>query len=64
VRRYLSIILNALRERLARLKRRRVRSRPLRDELRPIGERVASMPVLDPRSSDEIIDYDERGLPR
>ena len=56
-------VLNALRERLARLKRRR-RGRPLSDELRAIGERVAAMPVLDPRSPEEILDYDERGLPR
>ena len=55
-------IINALRERLARLKRRR--GRPLADELRAIGERVAAMPVLDARSPEEILDYDDRGLPR
>jgi antitoxin VapB len=57
-------VLNALRERLARLRKRKPRTRPLSDELRAIGERVAAMPVLDPRSADDIIDYDERGLPR
>jgi len=57
-------VLNALRERLARLRKRKPRTRPLSDELRAIGERVAAMPVLDPRSGDDIIDYDERGLPR
>ena len=57
-------VLNALRERLARLKKRPARARPLSDELRVIGERVAAMPVLDPRSPDDIIGYDERGLPR
>ena len=57
-------VINALRERLARLKKRRLRSRPLADELRAIGERVAAMPVLDQRSPEQIIDYDDRGLPR
>jgi len=57
-------VLNALRERLARLKKRHLRGRPLSDELRAIGERVAAMPILDPRSPEEILDYDERGLPR
>jgi antitoxin VapB len=57
-------VINALRERLARLKKRRRHARPLSEELRAIGERVAAMPVLDPRSPDEILDYDERGLPR
>jgi antitoxin VapB len=57
-------VITALRERLARLKGRRRRGRPLTEELRAIGERVAAMPVLDPRSPDEILDYDERGLPR
>ncbi len=57
-------IINALRERLARHKRRRRHGRPLSEELRAIGERVAAMPVLDPRSPEEILDYDERGLPR
>ena len=56
-------VINALRERLARQKRRR-RGRRLSEELRAIGERVAALPVLDPRTSDEILDYDERGLPR
>jgi antitoxin VapB len=57
-------VLNALRERLARLKKRRPRSRPLSDELRAIGERVAAMPLLDSRSPEEILDFDDRGVPR
>ncbi len=57
-------VIKALRERLARQKKRRHRGRPLSEELRAIGERVAAMPVLDARSSDEILDYDERGVPR
>ena len=53
----------ALRERLARLKGRR-RRRPLRDELREIARRCAALPTLDDRSADEIVGYNERGLPR
>lgn len=56
-------IVVALRERLARL-RGRGRRRPLRDELREIGKRCASLPTLDHRPDDEILGYDERGLPR
>jgi antitoxin VapB len=29
-----------------------------------IAQRVATLPVLDPRSADEILGYDERGLPK
>ena len=56
-------IVIALRERLARL-RGRSRRRPLRDELREIGQRCARLPTLDDRSADDIIGYDGRGLPR
>ncbi len=57
-------IVVALRERLARLKSRPRRRRPLRDELRDIGRRCASLPTLDDRPEDDILGYDERGLPR
>lgn len=53
----------ALRERLARL-RGRARRRRLRDELREIAQRCAQLPTLDDRSDEEILGYDERGLPR
>jgi antitoxin VapB len=56
-------VIVVLRERLARL-RGRARRRPLRDDLREIGQRCAALPTLDERSADEIIGYDERGLPR
>ena len=56
-------VIVALRERLARLRGRR-RRRPLRDELREIGRRCASLPNLDDRSADEILGYNEHGLPR
>ena len=55
-------VLNALRERLDRQKGRAPGPR-LRDEIRAIGKRCAALPVLDPRSPDEILGYDEHGLP-
>ena len=33
-------------------------------EVRRIQERLARLPVLDRRSSDEILGYDDHGLPR
>jgi virulence-associated protein VagC len=36
----------------------------LADEIRAIGERCASLPVLDERTADEILDYDDHGVPR
>jgi antitoxin VapB len=53
----------ALRERLARV-RVRHRGRRLADELDDIARRCASLPVVDARSADAILGYDERGLPR
>ena len=53
----------ALRERLARL-RGRPRKRRLSEDLREIGRRCSSLPVLDDRAADEIVGYDDRGLPR
>ena len=53
----------ALRERLVRL-RGRPRRRPLRDELSDIGARCAALPTLDARAPNDLLDYDEHGLPR
>ena len=53
----------ALRERLARL-RGRTRRQRLRDDLRDIARRCAQLPTLDDRSAEEILAYDQRGLPR
>ena len=39
------------------------RPRRLADELNEIGLRCAALPVLDERSPEEILGYDERGLP-
>ena len=54
--------MNALRERLGRHPGRKPAIR-LRDELRAIRERCAKLPVLDNRAPDQILGYDERGLP-
>jgi antitoxin VapB len=56
-------IQKSLEERLERLKNQRKRQIVL-DQLRDILQRVDRLPVLDPRSPDEIVGYDERGLPR
>jgi len=53
----------ALRDRLERLRRERS-GRPLADELDEIARHCASLPVLDSRPADEILGYDEHGLPR
>jgi antitoxin VapB len=53
----------SLEERLQRLSgRRRASSRM--EKLHEILARVDSLPRLDHRSEDEILGYDERGLPR
>jgi antitoxin VapB len=55
----------ALRERLARLRRADEAERRRRYEaIMEFGRWFRSLPVADPRSPDEILDYDENGLPR
>ncbi|MGH9528194.1 MAG: type II toxin-antitoxin system VapB family antitoxin [Terriglobales bacterium] len=56
-------VIRALRERLARINQER-RRRSLADELEAIADHCARLPVLDTRPADEILGYDERGLPR
>ena len=56
-----SAVVTALRERLQRMQARNS-GRSLAEELDEIALRCA-LPVLDPRSPDEILGYDERGLP-
>lgn len=55
-------VLNALRERLERT--RTGTGAPLKEELAAIRKRCAELPVRDGRSADEILGYDDRGLPR
>ena len=54
----------ALSERLARERLKRARPASLADELEAVARRVAALPVLDPRTPDEILGYDDHGLPR
>jgi len=56
-------VTKALRDRLERV-RRRLSGRRLADELDEIALHSASLPVLDDRDADEILGYDESGLPR
>ena len=56
-------VTEALRDRLERLRRERSGRSPA-DELDDIGRRCAKLPVLDERSADEILGYDEHGAPR
>jgi antitoxin VapB len=56
-------VVKALREKLNRVLRQRPR-RKLADDLEEIAERCARLPILDRRSPDQILGYDEHGLPR
>lgn len=55
-------VTKALRDRLARVRRGRSRGR-LADELDEIAQHCAALPVLDTRSPEEILGYDDHGLP-
>ena len=56
-------IQRALEERLQRLKANR-RGRVLADQVEDLLRRVDALPVLDSRPEDEILGYDEHGMPR
>jgi antitoxin VapB len=55
-------IVSALREKLERIESRR-QPAILADQLNEIARRAAALPVLDPRTPEEIVGYDENGLP-
>lgn len=55
-------VVRALRKRLLR-EQGRASAPPLNETLRALRKRCAALPVLDSRSPDEILGYDERGLP-
>ena len=57
------VVVGALRESLAR-EVGRTRPRSLGDELREIGRRCAALPDQDRRSPEEILGFDEIGVPR
>ena len=56
-------VTKALRDRLARLRREKGKRR-LADELAEIGLHCSRLPKRDSRSAEEILGYDEHGLPR
>ena len=56
-------VIQAMRDRLERLRRERGGTR-LADELDEIARTCAALPVRDRRTADEILGYDEQGLPR
>jgi antitoxin VapB len=53
----------AMRERLAREERKRDDPEARMAEVRAIIDHYASLPILDSRSEDEILGYDENGIP-
>ena len=55
-------VTKALRDRLNRIQRRRS-GRRLADELDEIALHCAALPVLDSRSAEEIVGYDDHGVP-
>ena len=55
-------VAEAIRDRLERLRKERS-GRSLADELDDIGRRCARLPVRDVRPADEILGYDEHGVP-
>jgi antitoxin VapB len=55
-------IVQSLRERLQRV--RRARGPRLAEDLLAIGRRCAELPLGDARRSEDILGYDEHGLPR
>ena len=55
-------VTKALRDRLTRLRRERS-ARRLADELDEIALQCAALPPIDRRSDDEILGYDEHGIP-
>jgi antitoxin VapB len=56
-------VLAALRERLERQQQRRPKPSTAGEILREVRLRLSRIPVLDARSADEILGYDETGLP-
>jgi antitoxin VapB len=56
-------IQRALEERWERLKTKR-RSRVLKSQIEDLLRRVDALPTLDSRPVDEILGYDEHGMPR
>jgi antitoxin VapB len=56
-------VIVSMRERLERQKRKRDDRQTLIADLMAIAQHCASLPVLDDRTEDEIMGWDENGLP-
>ena len=56
-------VIISMRERLQREERKRESKQQLIADLMAIADNCASLPVLDSRSEDEIMGWDENGLP-
>lgn len=57
-------VVTSLRERLAKVERTPAEIDAIVEDAMAIVRHAASLPVLDARTADEIIGYDEFGLPR
>jgi antitoxin VapB len=55
------VVVHALEHEIERNPRRRERAS--REEILKIVEEMHKLPILDPRSADELVGYDEDGLP-
>jgi antitoxin VapB len=56
-------VINALRDRLARAEQRTQDNDALVEDVLAIGRHCAALPALDEHSDDEILGYDEHGVP-
>jgi antitoxin VapB len=56
-------VIVAMRERLAREQAKRQDKSALLEDIRAISNHCASLPLLDTRTDDEIMGWDENGLP-
>jgi antitoxin VapB len=56
-------VLNAVRDKLEQEERKKEGKRQLINDLMAIADHCASLPVLDNRTEDEIMGWDENGLP-
>jgi antitoxin VapB len=58
------VVKDALRDRLNREKAQSLNQERLIQRVLELAKRASSRPVLDPRSAEEILGYDEFGVPR
>jgi antitoxin VapB len=56
-------VIVAMRERLVREERKRESKEAVLAEVQAIIDHCSSLPILDTRSEDEILGYDENGIP-